>query len=148
MAVLLLRNGVEAEDPRSGIRGGRRGSRRCADKKRPLIGFPGHWAPNGLAFYTGSQFPAKYRGGAFIAFHGSWNRAPLPQAGYNVTFTPLRDGAPAGEWEVFADGFRGEETGAFGARARPVGVAMGPDGSLYVSDSRRGRIWRIIHIGP
>lgn len=50
--------------------------------KEPVVGFPGHWAPNDLLFYTGKQFPEKYRNGAFITFMGSWNRAPLPQGGY------------------------------------------------------------------
>ena len=62
---------------------------RCAQKKEPVATFPGHWAPNALFFYTGSALPAKYKNGAFIAFHGSWNRAPEPQAGFNVVFQPL-----------------------------------------------------------
>jgi glucose/arabinose dehydrogenase len=53
----------------------------CADKRAPVAAFPGHWAPNDLLLYDGNQFPAAYRGGAFIAFHGSWNRAPFPQGG-------------------------------------------------------------------
>jgi hypothetical protein len=69
--------------------------------------FPGHWAPNDIIFYTGDQFPEKYKHGAFIAFHGSWNRAPLKQKGYNVVFVPLKDGQLEGEYEVFADGFMG-----------------------------------------
>src|SRR5205823_8624132 len=78
---------------------------RCAQKKEPALAFPGHWAPDGQLFYTGSQFPASYRGGAFIAFHGSWNRAPLPQAGYLVVFVPFKDGKPVGTYQTFADGF-------------------------------------------
>ena len=61
-------------------------------RKRPVAAFPAHWAPNDLKIYKGSQFPEGYRGGAFIAFHGSWNRAPGPQGGYNVVFQPLADG--------------------------------------------------------
>ncbi|MGD2069527.1 MAG: PQQ-dependent sugar dehydrogenase [Gemmatimonadota bacterium] len=118
---------------------------RCADAEDPLVAFPGHWAPNDLAFYTGGQFPERYQGGAFIAFHGSWNRAPLPQEGYNVVFVPFDGGRPTGEWEVFADGFRSE--GGERESARPVGVATAPDGSLYVVDSQRGRIWRIVYEG-
>ena len=130
---------------------------RCADKDDPIIGFPGHWAPNDLEFYTGTQFPARYRGGAFIAFHGSWNRAPNPQDGYRVVFIPASgdpvwspDGTtvlsePGSQWEVFADGFRKE--GDPERSARPVGLAMGPDGSLYISDSLRGRIWRVVYRG-
>jgi glucose/arabinose dehydrogenase len=116
---------------------------RCANVKGPVAAMPGHWAPNGLVFYTGSQFPARYRNGAFIAFHGSWNRAPRPQAGYNVVFVPF-DKAQAGQYEVFATGFAGDSVQPAAARHRPTGVAVGPDGSLYISDDRGGRIWRVI----
>ena len=111
----------------------------------PLVAYPAHWAPNDLLFYSGKNFPAKYQGGAFIAFHGSWNRAPEPQAGYNVVFQPMKDGKPAGAWEVFADAFAGEmaNNSPRDAKYRPVGLALGPDGSLYVSDSQKGRIWKI-----
>ncbi|MFQ5537321.1 MAG: PQQ-dependent sugar dehydrogenase [Gemmatimonadota bacterium] len=119
---------------------------RCAGKKMPLLGLPGHWAPNDLEFYTGTQFPARYRGGTFIAFHGSWNRAPLPQDGYRVTFTPAEGDGFAAEWEVFADGFRPADGGVENL-TRPVGLAMGPDGSLYISDSVRGKIWRVVYRG-
>src|SRR5205823_6812798 len=110
---------------------------RCAQKKEPAMAFPGHWAPDGLMFYTGSQFPAAYSGGAFIAFHGSWNRAPLPQAGYRVVFVPFKGGKPVGTYETFADGFW-HENGA-GPQHRPVGLAQGPDGSLYVTDRSEER---------
>lgn len=115
----------------------------------PLMAFPGHWAPNDLLFYTGRQFPQPFRGGAFIAFHGSWNRAPLPQRGYNVVFAPFRDGAPVGKWYVFADGFKGAEIieASSNAAHRPMGLAQGPDGSLYISDSVEGRIWRVTYEG-
>jgi glucose/arabinose dehydrogenase len=111
----------------------------------PLVAFPAHWAPNDLLFYSGKNFPAKYQDGAFIAFHGSWNRAPEPQAGYKVVFQPMKDGKPNGAYEVFADGFAGEmkDNSPRNARYRPVGLAVGPDGSLYVSDSQKGRVWRI-----
>ena len=92
----------------------------------PVIAFPGHWAPNDLLFYTGKQFPERYRGGAFIAFMGSWNRAPLPQKGYNIVFVPFKDGQPAGDYETFADGFAGidpiPDRGA--AEYRPMGLAL------------------------
>ncbi len=120
---------------------------RCADLKEPLVAFPAHWAPNGVMFYTGDQFPANYRGGAFIAFHGSWNRSPLPQGGYNVVFQPFDGAEPTGDWVVFADNFAGAEKGPREAEHRPVGVAQGPDGSLYVSDDRAGRIYRILYTG-
>ncbi len=118
---------------------------RCAEMKDPLIGFPAHWAPNGLLFYTGEQFPASYEGGAFIVFHGSWNRAPLPQAGYKMVFAPFEGDDPSGEWEVFADGFGGAAPSPRGSPHRPVGVAQGPDGSLYVTDDTGGRIYRIVY---
>ncbi len=117
---------------------------RCASAPVPLVAFPGHWAPDGIAIYTGTQFPAEYRGGAFIAFHGSWNRAPLPQQGYNLTFVPFARGVPRGTYTVFAEGFR---VGEGRAAHRPVGLAVGPDGSLYVSDDQGGRIYRIIYTG-
>jgi len=111
----------------------------------PLVAFPAHWAPNDLLFYTGKNFPEKYQNGAFIAFHGSWNRAPEPQAGYKVVFQPMKDGKPNGAYEVFADGFAGEmaDNNPRNAKYRPVGLAIGPDGSLYISDSQKGRIWRV-----
>ena len=67
---------------------------RCASFTPPTVAFPGHWAPNDVLFYTGTQFPRTYQGGAFVAFHGSWNRAPLPMAGYNITFVPFAGGKP------------------------------------------------------
>ncbi|KPJ92664.1 MAG: sorbosone dehydrogenase [Gemmatimonas sp. SG8_17] len=120
---------------------------RCTVFKEPLMGLPAHWAPNGIVFYTAEQFPPRYRGGAFIAFHGSWNRAPEPQGGYNVVFVPFDGGGPVGDWEVFADGFAGASIGPREAAHRPVGVAQGPDGSLYVSDDSGGRIYRIVYRG-
>lgn len=122
---------------------------RCGDCEDPVMGFPGHWAPNDLLFYQGEQFPARYKDGAFIAFHGSTNRSPYPQAGYFVAFVPFKVGQPTGEWEVFADGFAGVDTivNTSNAKFRPMGLAVGPDGSLYVSDSRKGKIWRIMYKG-
>ena len=123
---------------------------RCADKVQPIYVFPGHWAPNAVLFYTGTQFPAQYRDGVFIAFHGSWNRAPLPQAGFNVSFLPLRNGAAAGAHEVFADGFNERRTRDAPATARsyrPSGLAQMPDGSMLVSDDARGTIFRIAYRG-
>jgi glucose/arabinose dehydrogenase len=116
----------------------------------PLVAFPGHWAPLQMAFYGGQQFPARYRGGAFIAFHGSWNRAPRPQKGYNVTYVPFDEkGMPVGTYEVFASGFPGVEefVSTKAARYRPSGVAFGPDGSMYVSETEKGRVWRIDYPG-
>jgi glucose/arabinose dehydrogenase len=111
----------------------------------PLVAFPAHMAPMALLFYKGNQFPAKYKEGAFISFHGSWNRAPLPQEGYFVAFVPFKNGKPAGEWEIFANGFAGPDNNKSprGAKARPCGLAEGPDGSLYVSDDSKGAIFKI-----
>ncbi|MBL7871414.1 MAG: PQQ-dependent sugar dehydrogenase [Cyclobacteriaceae bacterium] len=115
----------------------------------PLIGFPAHWAPNDLHFYTGNQFPDRYKNGAFIAFHGSTNRAPYPQAGYFVAFIPFENGKPTGTWEVFADGFVGENPikDVSDAPYRPMAIASGPDGSLYLSETVKGKIWRVIFTG-
>lgn len=135
----------------------------CAGKEKPIMAFPGHWAPNDLLFYTGSQFPARYKNGAFVCFHGSWNRAPLKQGGYFVAFIPFgKDGRPSGDYEVFAENFAGvAEPGEPGtsanagkpdlaspgdAKHRPMGLAQGPDGSLYVTDSVKGTVWRVMYL--
>jgi len=121
---------------------------RCSTKKGNIGFFPAHWAPDGLLFYTGSMFPAPFREGAFIAFHGSWNRAPLPQAGYKVIFQPMKNGRADGAFEIFADGFAPNLNIQRGARntgnRRPVGLAQGPDGALYITDDAGGRIWRVV----
>jgi len=115
------------------------------DAQDPVVAFPGHLAPNGLLFYTGSQFPEKYKNGAFVAFHGSWNRAPEPQKGYFVVFVPFSNGKPSGDWEIFADNFSGgpDKTASGGATYRPCGLAEGPDGSIYVTDDSKGNVWKI-----
>jgi glucose/arabinose dehydrogenase/mono/diheme cytochrome c family protein len=117
----------------------------CANKIAPLAVFPAHWAPNAMVLYDQKQFPARYRGGVFIAFHGSWNRAPYPQGGYNVVFQPLAGDRASGQCEIFADGFAGAVKSPAKAAHRPSGLAVGPDGSLYVSDDVRGRIYRIVY---
>jgi glucose/arabinose dehydrogenase len=121
---------------------------RCAGVDAPLMGFPGHWAPNALMFYTGTQFPEHYRNGAFICFHGSWNREKK-QAGFFVAYVPFKNGKPSGNYETFADGFTGmaELKGPGQAKHRPMGLAMGPDGSLYISDDVKGTIWKIVYKG-
>ncbi len=120
---------------------------RCDNMPKPLMAFPGHWAPNDLLFYHGNMFPEKYKNGVFIAFHGSWNRAPLKQGGYFVAFVPMKDGKPTGTWEVFAEDFAGgkEIMSPNDAKHRPMGLAEGPDGSLYISDSVQGTIYRVIY---
>jgi glucose/arabinose dehydrogenase len=119
----------------------------CAGMKEPAFAFPAHWAPMAILFYEGNQFPDRYREGAFISFHGSWNRAPLPQEGYNVVFLPFESGSPGSEYEVFADGFAGPEVSPRDALHRPTGLAVGPDGSLYIADDKGGRIWRVYYVG-
>ena len=123
---------------------------RCAQYPPPIAAFPGHWAPNDLHFYNGRQFPEKYRGGAFVVFHGSWNRAPLPQGGYNVAFVQFTGGEPTTrDYEIFASGFAGRTPlmARDDAVYRPSGVAEGPDGSLYISNDKTGRIWRVMYRG-
>ena len=120
----------------------------CAQKTPPVAAFPAHWAPNDLLIYHGTAFPIAYRGGAFLAFHGSWNRAPEPQGGYAVVFQPLKDGKAAGAFLVFADGFAGEFKEPGQAAFRPTGLAEAPDGTLYISDDVHGRIWRVTYRGP
>jgi glucose/arabinose dehydrogenase len=119
---------------------------KCATRKMPVVTFPAHWAPDGMVFYTASAFPAKYRGGAFIAFRGSWNRKPV-QAGFLVAYVPFDGTIPTGKYEEFATGFAGNEMPADPTQAmyRPVGVAIGPDGALYVSEDAKGRVWRIVY---
>ena len=120
----------------------------CARKLPPVAAFPAHWAPNDLAIYKAKAFPTAYQGGMFIAFHGSWNRAPEPQAGFNVTFQPFRNGKVAGPYVVFADGFAGPGKAAGKADYRPTGLAVGSDGALFIVDDVKGRIWRVTYHGP
>jgi len=122
---------------------------RAAEFDTPVMGFPGHWAPMDILFYKGNQFPERYKKGAFIAFHGSTDRSPYPQAGYIVCFVPMENGKVNGTWEVFADGFTGVDTvvNTSEARYRPMGLAAGPDGSLYISESNKGKIWRVMYKG-
>jgi glucose/arabinose dehydrogenase len=128
--------------PEYGGDGKKTGGEKAID---PVVGFPGHLAPNALLFYTGNMFPARYKNGAFVAFHGSWNRAPEKQKGYFVAFVPFKNGKPSGEWEIFADNFAGTEEiqSPRQAKHRPCGLAQGEDGALYVADDAGGTIYRI-----
>ena len=115
--------------------------------KDPLIGFPGHWAPDDLVFYTGDLFPERYRNGAFIAFHGSLNPRRDDPGGYNVVFVPMNAaGEITGAWEIFADDFEVPPEGSDVA-GRPNGLAIGPDGALYIVDDAGGRIWKVSYSG-
>ena len=125
---------------------------RCSNFGTPVAAFPGHWAPNDLLVYGGGTFPEKYQGGAFVAFHGSWNRAPYPQQGYRVAFVPFEQGQPTGgapseSFSTFASGFAGQDPleSPRQAEYRPMGLAQGPDGALYITESNDGRIWRVTH---
>jgi glucose/arabinose dehydrogenase len=113
---------------------------RCGSAKAPAIAFPGHWAPEALAFYPGEGFGPLYQGGLFITFHGSWNRAPLPQDGFRVAFAPFSDGKPTGSYRTFA--------ALPNNQMRPVGVAVGKDGALFISADNSGTIWRVVRSVP
>jgi glucose/arabinose dehydrogenase len=110
----------------------------CATKTQPVIGFPGHWAPLALNFVPAKNaFGPEYASGAFLAFHGSWNRAPLPQAGFRVVFIPFRNGKAVGTYTTFADGTP--------SQIKISGVAMAPDGSaLFIASDQVGKIWRVV----
>ena len=119
----------------------------CADRSPPAASFPAHWAPNALLILSGKGFPKAYGQGIFIAFHGSWNRAPAPQAGYNITFQPMAEGKAAGAHVTFADGFAGAVKEPGRAAFRPSGLAEGPDGAVYISEDVHGRVWRVTYRG-
>jgi glucose/arabinose dehydrogenase len=104
----------------------------------PDVLIQAHSAPLGIAFYTGESFPANYRGDAFVTLHGSWNRGK--RTGYKVVRLLFKNGKPTGVYEDFATGFVNSDATVWG---RPVGVAVAPDGSLFVSDDGSGTIWRI-----
>ena len=122
---------------------------RCADRELPIADYPAHWAPLGMTFYTGTQFPSRYQGGLFIAWHGSRFDPRLQPAGpgFVVTFTPWAAGKPSGKFETFADGFAGGNPTPAGAAHRPVSVTQAVDGSLFISDDKGGWIWRVFYVG-
>jgi glucose/arabinose dehydrogenase len=117
----------------------------CDSYKAPVMGFPGHWAPNDLVFYQGDAFPEYYKNGAFIAFHGSTNRSPYPQSGYFIGFVPFKNGKPTGQIDIFADGFAQVDPiiSVRDAVYRPMGIAFAPDGTMYIGDTEEGRIWSV-----
>ena len=110
----------------------------CGRTAAPVLAFPAHWAPMATLFSSGTQFPASYRAGVFIAFHGSWNRAPAPQQGFRVIFAPFQNGRAAGTYDTFAAP-AGDPTSI-----RFSGLALGPDGSLYVGADAQGKVWRVM----
>jgi glucose/arabinose dehydrogenase len=99
-----------------------------------------HRAPLQFAFYTGTQFPEMYRGGAFIAEHGSWNRSV--RAGYQIAFVPFKDGKPSGDPQPFLTGLVPDPAKST-VYGRPVGVTVAPDGALLVSDDSAGLVYRV-----
>ena len=114
-----------------------------ANITNPQVYMDAHAADLGLAFYTGSQFPAKYRGGLFSAQHGSWNRTkPI---GARIMFTSLKGDGTADKTEVFAEGWLDGDTGLY--RGRPVDVAMMKDGSMLISDDFAGALYRVTYGG-
>ena len=137
--------GTRVQSPEYGGDGRTPGN--CDRLIRPVMSFPAHWEPMAMVFSKGDKLPEKYRDGAFVAFHGSGHRAPLPEDGYAVVFVPFKDGVASMEFEIFADGFAGAMKSPTGARSRPAGLAQGADGSLYVSDDKGGRLWRITYKG-
>jgi len=112
---------------------------RCAAAKAPLLAFPGHWAPLAIAFGPAEKLGPRYASGAFIAFHGSWNRAPLPEQGYRIVWQPLANGRPAGKYQTFATPSKNPTA------IRPSGLAVGPDGSLYLAADESETVWRIMN---
>jgi glucose/arabinose dehydrogenase len=121
----------------------------CAKYDKPIATFPAHNAPVGMMFYTGTQFPAEYRNGAFITFHGSWNRTPFAMDGFNIRFVPFKGANPSGDSRIFASGFAGPAPVMTpnAAAYRPVGIVQSADGAIYVSDDTKGRIWKISYTG-
>ncbi|MCF2447567.1 PQQ-dependent sugar dehydrogenase [Dyadobacter sp. CY345] len=124
--------------PEYGGDGKKTGGEKALD---PVAAFPAHLGPNALMFYTGNMFPARYKNGAFIAFH---SQSAELHKGYMVAFVPFVNGK-AGKWEIFADNFAGTDlakpTGPI--EHRPCGLAQGPDGALYVTDDLNGTIFKI-----
>lgn len=118
--------------PEYGGDGKKAGAHKAID---PLVTFPAHLGPDGLLFYTGNKFPAKYKNGAFIAFHA---KSPELKKGYLVAFVPFKNGKPSGKWEIFADNFLSNKD-----QHRPCGLAQAPDGSIFVTDDGNGNIYRI-----
>ena len=128
-------HGSDVVDPEFG------GERGCEGSAPPAVEFGAHTAPLGIRFYDGALFPAEYRGDAFVAQHGSWNRSK--KAGYQVLRVPI-DGGKAGTPEPFLTGFLREEK----VSGRPVDLVVMPDGALLVSDDQLGVIYRVGYSPP
>ncbi len=109
----------------------------------PDVPIQPHSAPLAITFIEGAAFPPEYRGSALVALHGSWNRTE--RTGYKIIRVLMRDGAPTGEYEDFLTGFVIDEARVWG---RPVGIAEGKDGALYITEDAGGTIWRVVYAGP
>ena len=116
-----------------------------AKTRTPDLLFQSHSAPLGLVFYTGNPFPAAYKGGAFVALHGSWNSSK--PTGYKVVFVPFKNGRPAGGYDNFAVGFWQAGAGRAQVWGRPAGLAVAKDGSLLIADDVANVVWRISYKG-
>ncbi|HUP27319.1 MAG TPA: PQQ-dependent sugar dehydrogenase [Chloroflexia bacterium] len=114
----------------------------CEGVAKPVVAAHAHMAPLGIAFYKDGPFPVPYNNSLYIAFHGSWNSSS--KVGYKVMRVPLKDGQVSGEPEDFMTGFLRSDDVVDG---RPAGVAVGQDGSLFVSDDRGGFIYRVAWAG-
>lgn len=108
----------------------------------PDVLIQAHSASLCMTFYSAEQFPPEYRNGAFAAEHGSWNRAK--RTGYKVIFVPMKEGKAAGEYVDFLTGFVSSDNAVWG---RPVGVAVGKDGSLFVTEDGSNTLWRVTYTG-
>lgn len=116
-----------------------------AKAKVPDLLLQSHSAPLGFAFYEGSQFPAKYKGDAFLALHGSWNAAT--PTGYKVVHIPMKNGRPTGSYENFATGWWQSGNNPAKVIGRPTGIAVASDGSLLIADDAGKAIWRVSYSG-
>ena len=128
------------EDPR------RRGERSDLVKRAivPSLLIQSHSAPLGIAFYQGNMFPSEYRGSAFVALHGSWNRER--RTGYKIIRVPFRNGRPAAGYDDFVVGWMTDETSRT-VWGRPVDLLVLGDGSLLISDDGAGKVWRVTYSG-
>lgn len=108
----------------------------------PDVLIQAHSAPLGIVFYEGSMFPASYRGDAFVALHGSWNRSP--RTGYDVIAIPFRNGRPSGGYDEFVTGWLPDPQSR-SVWGRPVGLLVLGDGSLLISDDGGDKIWRVTY---
>ena len=113
----------------------------CDGVPAPAVEMQAHSAPLGMVFYDGELFPERYRGDLFMAFHGSWNRST--PTGYKVVRIPFENGGVAGPIEDFVTGWLDAATGE--TSGRPVGLAVGPEGALYISDSKGGFVYRVTY---